>query len=57
MMSTTVVTTESGILERIIAPENGSWSQEVARSILALRLPEPDRRRMQELAAKANEGL
>jgi hypothetical protein len=56
-MSPQLATTESRILERIIAPENGSWSPEAARSILALRIPDSDVRRMEELAAKANAGV
>jgi hypothetical protein len=48
---------ESQILARVIAPENPDFTADGARSILRLRFPESDIVRMNELAAKAREGL
>jgi len=47
---------ESAILERAITADNGSWSPEAARAILAFKLADADLRRADELAAKARSG-
>jgi len=47
---------ETEILSRVIAPGNPSFSDEAARSILALRFEEADVQRMNALAAKARQG-
>ena len=43
-------------MERAIAADNGSWSPEAARAILAFKLADADLRRADELAAKARSG-
>jgi len=47
---------EASILSRAIAPENGAWTPSVAQGILSLTLSPADRERMNELAAKSQEG-
>jgi hypothetical protein len=47
---------EAAILERLIAPKQGSLAPEAARSVLDLRFHPDDIRRMNDLAAKAREG-
>ena len=47
---------EVAILTRAIDPARGNWPPDAARSILAIQLPEADRDRLDELAAKAREG-
>lgn len=47
---------EAEILTRVIAPEDPSLEKKAAEAILALGFKSPDRRRMDELAAKAREG-
>lgn len=44
------------ILARVIQPGNGNLSEEAAQSIIELRLATEDRRRVDELAAKARSG-
>ncbi len=48
---------ESGILARVFDPANGTWSAEAAQAVLAISLPDADRNRMNELAAKARAGI
>ncbi len=48
---------ESEVLSRIIGPENPSFSQEPAKSILALRFSDADVERMNGLAAAARERM
>lgn len=55
-MSTSLDDAESAILERAITADNGSWSPEAARAILAFRLADSDLHRADELAAKARRG-
>ncbi|MBI2926416.1 MAG: hypothetical protein HYY24_12045 [Verrucomicrobia bacterium] len=55
-MTATVDDVESQILERAISTNNGSWSREAARAILAFKLADADLRRADELAAKARGG-
>ena len=50
-------TTETAIWSRTLDPDNPAWSPEVARAILALKLPAHDQERMTALACKAGEGL
>lgn len=51
-MSTIETQHEMTILTRVIAPSDGSLNDEVATSLLALRFPESDVERMNELAEK-----
>jgi hypothetical protein len=51
-----MITTESTILQRVLAPANPSWSRSMAEAVLALRLPEVERARMEQLATKASDG-
>lgn len=56
MQTTQTATSEIAILSRVIEPEEPTLSPEAARSILAFDFRPQDRKRMQELAAKAREG-
>lgn len=47
---------ESEILSRVIAPQNGNLSGEVAEAFLGLAFPKDDIRRMDELAEKNRHG-
>jgi hypothetical protein len=47
---------EAEILARVFDPANGTWSAEAAQAVLAIGLPDGDRKRMDELAAKARAG-
>lgn len=47
---------EAKIINRVIAPERASLAKKVAEAILALGFNETDRRRMDKLAKKAQEG-
>ena len=55
-MSPTIVSQETEILTRVIAPENPSFSADAARSILTLGFGAADNERMDVLAAKARKG-
>src|SRR5262245_59017660 len=55
-MSSATPTTEGDILERIIAAQDADLSVEAARSLLTLRFPVADTRRMQTLLRKNNAG-
>ena len=46
---------EVGILSRVLDAQLGNLPRETARSWLALTLPEADRRRLEDLSAKAKE--
>lgn len=48
--------TESAILARVIAPDSGNLSADVAAQLLQWGFPDADKRRMSELAAKARAG-
>ena len=48
--------TETAILERLIAPEGDDLAAEAARYLLAIDFGQPDRERMNKLAATAREG-
>jgi len=51
-----MATTEAAILERLIEFEQGELPPEAARFFLSWDFPEADRRRLNELHAKAQEG-
>lgn len=55
----TSVTSDHGaeILSRIIRPEEGGMPAEAAQTILRFQLADNDRGRVNELAAKAREGV
>jgi len=55
-VSTIIDDGESAILERAMAADNGAWSPEAARAILAFKLADADLQRADELAAKARSG-
>ncbi len=46
----------TAIWERILCPETGGLTPEQARAFLALRVPQSDRDRVNELSAKARAG-
>lgn len=48
---------EATILRRTIDADNGNWSVEVARGMLSLALSPADGSRINELAAKARDGV
>jgi hypothetical protein len=50
------VLSERAVLSRVVLREEEDSTPELARVILKLDLPEEDRQRMHELAAKAREG-
>lgn len=47
---------EAAILERVIRPDQGNLSPEVAKELLRLDFPESDHTRMAELSEKAQQG-
>ena len=47
---------DSSILDRVIRPEQGEFSAELAQHILALDFPPSDHARYEALSAKASEG-
>jgi hypothetical protein len=51
-----VTDTESDILQRILEAESDSLTPEAARYVLTLQFRPHDHRRIEELAAKSNEG-
>jgi hypothetical protein len=51
-----MISQETEILSRVIRPDNPSFGDEAARSILALRLDDADVERINALAAKARQG-
>lgn len=48
---------EAGILSRAIDPANGNWPLSVAEGVLTVSLSPKDRDRMNQLAAKAQDGV
>ena len=52
-----MISQETEILSRVMGPENASFSEEAARSILALRFNDADIERMNTLAAMARQGV
>jgi hypothetical protein len=55
-MSSSLKNDEASILSRAIDPDSGGWSPGVAHGILSLALSLTDRDRMNELAAKSQDG-
>ena len=55
-MNPSIMSRETEILSRLIGPENPSFSDEAARSILAIRFDEADIERINALAAKGRLG-
>lgn len=55
-MMKTAPLSEVDILEEIIAPNQGGWSPETARSMLELKFGEKTRRRIRRLLQKNNRG-
>jgi hypothetical protein len=57
-MSSQVVTpnTEAAILARVIQSDERNLSPEVARYLLAMKLPSDDEERVNQLSAKARDG-
>jgi hypothetical protein len=51
-----VTDTETDILQRILEAESESLTPEAARYVLTLQFRSRDHRRIEELAAKSNEG-
>jgi hypothetical protein len=56
MSSTRADATEVSILNRILRPDEPTFSPEGARDILGLSFPESDMQRMRELSARARAG-
>ena len=48
--------THPSILERVIKPDRGDFTPELARQVLAFDFPLADHQRYAELSAKASEG-
>jgi hypothetical protein len=51
-----ISSSEAAIVGRLIKPDHGDFSPEVARELLSLRFGEEDQTRMRELSLKAQEG-
>src|SRR5687767_10642882 len=49
-------TTSTGILLRLLEPESGNWTPEVARALCRLDFAANDHMRVEELSAKAQAG-
>ena len=47
---------EASILSRAIDPDTGAWTPSIAHGILSLTLSPADKQRMNELAAKSQDG-
>jgi hypothetical protein len=56
-MNPTSISQEAEILTRVVGPDNPSFTPAVARSVLQLRFSETDTDRMNQLAAKARQGI
>lgn len=57
-MSTTTTVPDHAVevLARIVNPDNGEWTAETAQAMLAFRLDDDDRDRVNELAARSRAG-
>lgn len=55
-MNATLENSEAAILNRLLRPAAGGWSQAAAEAILSLGFDESDRFRMSELLEKAKAG-
>jgi len=49
--------TSAAILGRVIEPDVPDWSADVARALLRLDFPPRDHARVEELSAKASDGM
>ena len=56
-MNTMLLDHEAQVLSRTINPDEGNFTPEAARALLCLQMTESDRERVNELAAKARQGL
>jgi len=56
MPTTPLPSSEAAIVGRLIKPDRGDFSPELAREILSLRFGDEDQARMRELSLKAQEG-
>jgi hypothetical protein len=56
MQATKTTTAESAIWGRLFGPESTTLTPEAARAILAIDFPDTDKRRIDDLAAKARRG-
>jgi len=56
MQPTHLPSSEAAIVGRLIKPDRGDFSPELAREILSLRFDDEDQTRMRELSLKAQEG-
>ncbi len=56
MHTASTATSEAAILDRIVHPEQPTFSPDAARGILALDFDQTDKERMHVLSAKAREG-
>ena len=56
MQRTHLPSSEAAIVGRLIKPDRGDFSPELAREILSLRFGDEDQARMRELSLKAQEG-
>src|SRR5207248_10842118 len=56
MQHSNISSSEAAIVGRLIKPDHGDFSPEVARELLSLRFGEEDQARMRELSLKAQEG-
>jgi hypothetical protein len=56
MQPTPLPSSEAAIVGRLIKPDRGDFSPELAREILSLRFGDEDQARMRELSLKAQEG-
>lgn len=55
-LNSPVGTSEAAILDRIVHPDQPTFSPDAARGILELDFDQADKARMRELSAKAREG-
>jgi hypothetical protein len=56
MQPTLTSSSEAAIVGRLIKPDHGDFSPDVARELLSLQLADDDQKRMRELSLKAQEG-
>jgi hypothetical protein len=57
MQHSHISSSEAAIVGRLIKPDHGDFSPEVARELLSLQFGEEDQTRMRELSLKAQEGM
>src|SRR5262245_23926611 len=56
MQHTHISSSEAAIVGRLIKPDRGDFSPDVARELLSLQFGDEDQARMRELSLKAQEG-